>query len=207
MMHSELRKAPGSLEGAQRISGCSVLPNNGGDFLELLPLKTSTSTYNAGSSHVHGDRVPEAVLAALQPSNNQASPQIGGEAISNPLGLLADASGAAQALELQSVSTTTSPSSPESSNYSASPAAGAESRGLARYLLRRPGYVSLGLKLSNDSLEQGLDALLAAGRREYRYSHYFKPAKSDPKRDTGPDLDPIDLGLVSMDTANYLFPM
>lgn len=220
LMHSELRKARESSGVAQSIDGLSIIPESERDFLELLPLQTATSTYVAGANHMpveensrvvlpqhppsfstfSGDAPPE---DAPQPLNNGASPQT----ISNPLGLLADASEAAQVLEVRSASPTTSPSAPDSSNYHASPAAGAGSDGLARCLLRRPGYVSLGLKLSNESLEHGLDTLFTAERQEYRYSHYFKPPASDPARDTGPDVDPIDLGLISMDTAYYLFPM
>lgn len=219
LMHSELRKARESSGGAQSIDGFSILPNSEGDSLELLPLQNTTPTYNVGSSHMPVEEISQAVLpasistfsavapledaAAPQTSNDEASP----ETISNPLGLLADASGAAQVLDLHSVSTTTSPSAPDSSNHHTSPTAGAGSHGLARSLLRRPGYVSLGLKLSNESLEHGLDALFATERQEYRYSHYFKPSDSHPIRDTGPDVDPIDLGLISIDTAYYLFPM
>lgn len=106
------------------------------------------------------------------------------EAVSNPLALLADASEAAQ-----------------------------ESEGLVghnifhgRHLLSRPGYVSLGLRLDRQCLEEGLEALFVPDA-PCRYSNYFKPVDSHPPRDTGPDVDPADLGLVSMEDAEYLFPM
>ena len=79
---------------------------------------------------------------------------------------------------------------------------------LARRLLSRPGYVSLGLQTSRASLEQGLEAVFtAATESEYRHLNYFKPPGSGPSRDVGPDLDPVDLGLVTMEEAYYLFPM
>ncbi|XHG09906.1 hypothetical protein AWENTII_012942 [Aspergillus wentii] len=104
------------------------------------------------------------------------------EAVSNPLALLADASEAAQ-----------------------------ESEGVVdhnifhgRHLLSRPGYVSLGLRLDRQCLEEGLEALFVPDT-PCRYSNYFKPVDSHPPRDTGPDVDPVDLGLVSMEDAEYLF--
>jgi hypothetical protein len=219
LVHSELRKARETSGGAQNIDGFSILPNSDGDSLELLPLPNTTSTYNSGSNNIPVEEVSQDVLpdsnstfsgvvpmedaAAPQTSNDEASP----ETISNPLGLLADASGAAQSLDLHSVASTTSPSAPDLSFHQTSPTAGAGSHGLARSLLRRPGYVSLGLKLSNESLEHGLDTLFATEKQEYRYSDYFKPSDSHTTRDTGPDVDPVDLGLICMDTAYYLFPM
>lgn len=222
MMHSELRKVRESSGGARSTEGFSNLPSNERELLELLPLQSATPTYPVGLSPMPTEEISHAVLnspvsifptavaplddADPQPSNDEASPQ-STRSISNPLGLLADASEAVQLLNIHSESTTTSLSAPDSSSYHASPTVAAGSRGLARYLLRRPGYVSLGLKLSNESLEYGLDALLVPERQEYRYSHYFKPPGSNKTRDTGPDVDPVDLGLISMDTAEYLFQM
>lgn len=220
LMHSELGKARRSLGGAQSFEGFSILPNGQGDSLELVPLQSTTPTHGSGSGHmpeldISEPALPPASVPTLsnsaplstQLSNHQdqgSLQQQDNGTITNPLGLLADVSGAAQALELQSVSTKTSPSVQETSNYST---AVPGPRGLASYLLCRPGYVSLGLKLSKETLEHGLDALFTTERQEYQHSHYFRPAESNPTRDTGPDVDPIDLGLISMDTAYYLFPM
>jgi hypothetical protein len=142
-------------------------------------------------------------------SSRRPSSNVGQETISNPLGLLADASGTAQALDRQSQASTTSPlSAPEPSpRQQASPSALSEPHGLARYLLRRPGYVSLGLNMGSDCLEQGLDALFAPRGESHQYFNYFKSTDESPTLDTGPDVDPVDLGLISMDDAYYLFSM
>lgn len=129
------------------------------------------------------------------------------EPISNPLALLADASDAARALELHPPSANaTLTSNGESS--STQPSAGvANGASLGRQLLHRPGYVSLGLQLGRETLEEGIDALIAPSGHEYHYSNYFKSPPQVPLRDVGPDVDPVDLGLVTMGEACYLFPM
>lgn len=128
------------------------------------------------------------------------------EPISNPLALLADASDAARALECPSMSTRISPIPVEESD----PAPRLTDRvteSLGHHLLHRPGYVSLGLRLNRQCLEHGLDALLAPVQMERKYPNYFKGSGDNNPRDVGPDLDPVDLGLVTMDEASYLFPM
>jgi hypothetical protein len=223
LMRSELRKAQELSGDTQSIEEFSIISNSEGDFLDdLPPFQNATQTDDFGSRHIQGKDMTDAVLpapismyssvgpvkkAAPQQSHDQAPLQKDHETISNPLGLLVDASGAAQPLDRPYLSATTQLSGPDSSNCHTSPASATVSNGLARYLLCRPGYVSLGLKLSSESLENGLDTLLTAERPQYRYSHYFKPPDSNLTRDTGPDVDPIDLGLISMDTAYYLFPM
>lgn len=123
------------------------------------------------------------------------------EPMSNPLALLAYASDAAQAAEARSTSVNTLPS--PSSRRQTGPRKG-ESEG--HRLLHRPGYVSLGLQLDRASLVQGLDGLLACLDAGHQSLDYFKRT-SVRQRDVGPDLDPVELGLVTMDEANYLFPM
>ena len=125
------------------------------------------------------------------------------EPISNPLALLADASDAAQALELNSISANPSPGTNEPS----SAAHLSSSQSIGRQLLHRPGYVSLGLTLNRDTLEAGIDTLVGPSEHPYRYSNYFKSSPQVPLRDVGPDVDPVDLGLVTMDEACYLFPV
>ncbi|KAJ5965009.1 transcriptional regulator family: Fungal Specific TF [Penicillium vulpinum] len=129
------------------------------------------------------------------------------EPISNPLALLADASDAAQALEINSTSANTSPEANEASSARRSSASLSTGASLGRQLLNRPGYVSLGLQLSRDTLEAGIDSLNAPSEHPYRYSNYFKSSPQVPLHDIGPDVDPVDLGLVTMDEACYLFPV
>lgn len=125
------------------------------------------------------------------------------EPVSNPLALMAEAASAAQALETQAGQTNLSPASNvESVSGELSPG-----ENIGRYLLHRPGYVSLGLHLDRKVLESGIDALFAPPTESDRYSNYFRSPDTNPPRDTGPDLDPVDLGLVSMEEAHALFPM
>lgn len=130
-------------------------------------------------------------------------PQSHREPISNPLALLADASDAAQALELHSIFTGPSPGTNEPSSAAHSSA----SQSIGCQLLHRPGYVSLGLKLGRDTLEAGIDTLVGSSEHPYRYPNYFKSSPQVTLRDVGPDVDPVDLGLVTMDEAGYLFPV
>ncbi|KAJ5608756.1 hypothetical protein N7528_009323 [Penicillium herquei] len=122
------------------------------------------------------------------------------EPISNPLALLADASDAARALEPHTTST--------NSNLSHHNGESIENHagGLGR-LLRRPGYVSLGLQLSRESLISALDTLLIPTQNTDRYSNYFKCPNQGLLLDVGPDVDPIDLGLITVEEADHLFPI
>ncbi|CAK7200135.1 hypothetical protein SEUCBS139899_002825 [Sporothrix eucalyptigena] len=127
----------------------------------------------------------------------QADPEPDPEPMSNPLALLADASSdAAQALVETTGDVNVSTNDNVHSNI-----------GVGRRLLRRPGYVSLGLRLSRDTLEQGLDALFAPMPTARSHANYFKRPQCAPLRDVGPDVDPVDLGLVTMDEAATLFPL
>lgn len=78
---------------------------------------------------------------------------------------------------------------------------------LGSQLLHRPGYVSLGLQLDRDTLEAGINTLIGPHEYPYRYSNYFKSTPQVPPRDVGPDVDPVELGLVTMDEARYFFPV
>lgn len=128
------------------------------------------------------------------------------EPISNPLALLADASDAARALECPSMSTHISPIQVGESDPT--PRLSDKVTGsLGHRLLHRPGYVSLGLRLNRQCLEHGLDALLAPVQMERKHPNYFKGPGDNYPHDVGPDLDPVDLGLVTMDEVSYLFPM
>jgi hypothetical protein len=114
----------------------------------------------------------------LQPTNSQAPRREQGT-VSNPLALLADASGAAQTLELRSAGSQTFLST--ASELSSAPQATLSSTygsGLSRSLLRRPGSVFLGLSPSTETLETGLDALFATAVRNYeKCSYYFQVAR------------------------------
>lgn len=112
------------------------------------------------------------------------------EPVSNPLALLADASDAA----------------PPSSLIEPGQGEPSPGPGIGWHLLHQPGYISLGLQLSRDSLETGLDALFGPSRQPYRLQ-YFRPPDTSPPRDVGPDLDPVELALISMEEAYTLFPM
>ncbi|KAF9894797.1 hypothetical protein FE257_004418 [Aspergillus nanangensis] len=232
-MQIELKKArtstdatiPPALEGVD-------LSQSDETILELLfangpiddpPTTTSTSNHAASHTSTHHPDHPSFVdvtlpdlapVAHISPrteptasparwSNDQGSSPATAEPISNPLALLADASEAAQAAGTRSVSATTSPAS-NADLVSKDTPPGTE---IGRQLLHRPGYVSLGLRLSRDTLESGLDALFRPATELCRYSDYFRAPESLPLRDVGPDLDPVDLGLVTMDEAHALFPI
>ncbi|OQE84213.1 hypothetical protein PENNAL_c0027G00252 [Penicillium nalgiovense] len=129
------------------------------------------------------------------------------EPISNPLALLADASDAAQALELYSISANPSPETNDASSVNQTSAGQSTGASLGSQLLHRPGYVSLGLQLDRDTLEAGINTLIGPHEYPYRYSNYFKSTPQVPPRDVGPDVDPVELGLVTMDEARYFFPV
>jgi hypothetical protein len=123
------------------------------------------------------------------------------EPMSNPLALLAYASDAAQASETSPTSTNTLVS-PESR-----PGPGCKKGETEGHrLLHRPGYVSLGLQLDRASLVLGLDTLLDSTDAGNLGLDYFKRTIVR-QRDVGPDLDPVELGLVTMEDAHYYFPM
>lgn len=140
-------------------------------------------------------------------SKDQNSPHQEGESISNPLGLLADACGELRAAQqpLPAVSPLTSDDA--SIHLPNSPITNQTSRHRAQQLLSRPGYISIGVNVSKRHLESGLEALLDSEPRECRYPEYFRSSTAALERDTGPDLDPIDQGLVTSEDAEYLFPM
>lgn len=134
--------------------------------------------------------------------------------VSNPLGLMANASGEAQANEEDDIGSTTTTmalqnaSSPDMSHASwGEPSSQITSVAHAQSLLCRPGYVSLGLKLDRSILELALTDLSTRSGHLGQYANYFKKQKQGRALDTGPDLDPIELGLVSMDEACSLFSM
>ncbi|RAH67443.1 Zn(II)2Cys6 transcription factor [Aspergillus aculeatinus CBS 121060] len=151
---------------------------------------TSNNTQLSSPSVCEPDGGP--ILASLLNDSSQIPsegvPDGPSQPISNPLALLADASEAVHANASQASKDNTH-----------------EGRG--GDLLSRPGCFSLGLQLSRESLEIGLDALFATSFKPGRSSDYFKPPDPSAFRDVGPDLDPVDLGLVTMEEADFLFPI
>lgn len=165
----------------------------------------------------------------------EISPRRTDDSVSNPLGLLGDASGEAQDSEDKAESTlqidpslftlsdqhrplTSDANAPSSLDQAATTSSSFISPNTiapnhppaehtARSLLSRPGYVSLGLKLDRDVLESALDNLLTRPGRIGRYANYFRRKDQNQSPDTGPDVDPVDLGLISMEEVWYLFPM
>ncbi|RAL16777.1 fungal specific transcription factor domain-containing protein [Aspergillus homomorphus CBS 101889] len=136
--------------------------------------------------------LPKATISPVpQPSvstSHEALSQHSLQPVSNPLALLADASEPLHTSESQPSKELTEP-------------------GRGRDLLSRPGYVSLGLHLSRETLETGLDTLFASTSKTGRNVDYFKQPSPTAFRDVGPDLDPVDLGLVTMEEAHALFPI
>ncbi|RAQ40893.1 hypothetical protein AFGD_007170 [Aspergillus flavus] len=123
---------------------------------------------------------------------------VGHDPVSNPLALLVAASGAIQS---ESVSNTPI-STVESTDEGPTPYLTSIGN-----LIERSTYVSLGLQLSSESLQSGLDALFAAPTSNPKCTDYFRPPDDGPPRDVSPDLDPVELGLISMEEAYHLFPI
>lgn len=222
-LQSELKKAKAS-HGAENTDELASLVSGDERIQELLGSSHPAEPLESTQSPLGVDNGESAALlfdsgvSTLQdegPPGDFVSPSFRNdelshsnqEPISNPLGLLADASDAAQALELHPISTNPSPTSNIGSSRTHPSANPADGSNFGRQLLHRPGYVSLGLQLGRDTLEEGIDALLAPPENSYLYSNYFKSPPQMPQRDVGPDVDPVDLGLVTMDEACHLFPV
>lgn len=222
-MQSELKKMKTSHRG-ENIDDMANLVAGEEPTLELLfsnhPVETTDPTQTSPEEGTEGscapcfdsnvpsprDDEPPANVVSRASRRGEIS-QSSHEPISNPLALLADASDAAQALEPHSISANTSPTSNEASSVTQPSANLANGASLGRQLLRRPGYVSLGLQLGRDTLEAGIDALILPSEYPYSYSNYFRSPPQVPLRDVGPEVDPVELGLVTMDEARYLFPV
>ncbi|OGM49536.1 hypothetical protein ABOM_001687 [Aspergillus bombycis] len=117
--------------------------------------------------------------------------------VSNPLALLVAASGA---MHSESI-----PNTPVSNAESAHEGQSPSSTSIANRMLNRPGHLSLGLQLSEESLQSGLDALFTTPTSNHKCTDYFRSSDDGPPRDIGPDLDPVELGLISMEEAYHLF--
>ena len=74
-------------------------------------------------------------------------------------------------------------------------------------LLQHSVYASLGLQLGRDTFEEGLGAIYDPTPPIHSHSNYFRPPDANSPRDVGPDLDPIELGLLSLENAHSLFSM
>jgi hypothetical protein len=144
---------------------------------------------------------------ALSPSehNSDSIPHESNGTVSNPLGLVADACGEAQALYQEPNAALSLLDRNTDSINLLNTSGQTEPAELARNLLGQTGYVSIGRNLNKETLEYGLCTLLRDEVRTCRYKGYFRQPDMNEDRDTGPDLDPVDLGLVSMEEAYYLF--
>lgn len=223
-MQAELRKAQPSADDSLNVPRLSEFVHGEREVSEFLRSDVGTQSAMASPKDArggeeghsinpsqmaphHSESLPEGI-GMEQPRQEEEASDQNDDPISNPLGLVADASGEAIAQETQHVATPTSPIYAANPNtFQAYLTEELETRSLARNLLQRPGYVSLGLTLSRESLELGLDTLFTHASQTCQHSEYFKPADTNQPRDTGPDLDPVDLGLVSLEEAHCLFPM
>lgn len=157
---------------------------------------------------------PLSTLSDPPQASGTECPRRTDHSVSNPLGLMANASGEAQASEEDNIgsgTTTTAlqnASSPDMSHADwGEPSSQVTGVDYAKSLLCRPGYISLGLKLDPSILEHALTDLSSRSGHLGQYANYFKTQNQGRALDTGPDFDPIDLGLVSTDEACSLFSM
>jgi hypothetical protein len=165
-----------------RSQAASLITDSGADQPAVGLSKTSSNSLQVSTQ----DRES----CSEQPNNSP----VGRETpMSNPLALLVEASEHAQTHE----HIADRHESRASSNID-----------VARTILRRPGYVSLGLNLSRETLEEGLECLLARASRPLNVPFYFAaPSNVSQSRDVSPYLDPVNLGLVSAEEAHHLFIM
>lgn len=212
-LQSEAKKAK-SLHGVDDIYEAFHLPAVEEPALEsLLPYESASHSRFSSTTDdkVTGTRYFGALVRlpgeTVTRVDHEEESQSNQEPMSNPLALLAYVSDAAQISETSPVSTVTLPTLNSQASMRKPQACRETGESEGFRLLHRPGYVSLGLQLSRASLVQGLDTLLAPVDCEYQSLDYFKWRTRAYQRDVGPDLDPVDLGLVTMEEANYLFPM
>lgn len=128
------------------------------------------------------------------------------EPISKPLALLADASDAARASEPNRLERGGGSGYIEPLERARIESTLENGKPGGRLLGER-GYISLGLQMDQETLEQGLDHVFAPISNEPRYANYFHTKTEAFPRDVGSAVDPVDLGLVTMDEAQYLFSL
>ena len=166
-----------------------------------------SSEHAPANSALHAASYPRFPAISQSPTDKN-SPHESSKSVSNPLGLVADVCKEVQEFDRSSNPTLSLlTSNPEHINFHATSFPETEPLSLAHRLLRRPGYVSLGLKLDRKTLEDGLNTLLHKKIEIYQYLDYFKPVDTNKGRDTGPEYDPVDLCLVTMEEAHSLFPL
>lgn len=222
-VQTELRKSKTASEDLLHHSQLAQLTDGSSEVIDLL-FSTNPDTHNtnpqpAAEIEESHDAIIDDNLAltdmefdtaaAQREHQDSIPPYRGGTPVSNPLGLVADAYERAEASGQQqpTIVTLTSPSSRGGDTNRPFTTEHTEPQSLASALLRRPGYVSLGLELTRQTLEQGLEAVLSEQGKNQQALKYFKHNDRNRARDTGSDLDPVDLGLVSMEEAEYLFPV
>ncbi|KAH6981511.1 hypothetical protein EDB80DRAFT_737441 [Ilyonectria destructans] len=198
-IQTEVRKATRLSKGDPK----NPVPSES-EILGLLLRGDALSPQQLAAQESSQDLVPSAQTT----SSNAVAAGRFERSVCNPLGLLADASGEARA-----AGETFRPDSSSVFGQDASPGdamsmtTDSSSLVMARALFERPGYVSLGLKLDRGVLEDALGQLLTRSSVDIRYANYFKAANENRALDTGPDLDPVDLGLISLEEVLYLFPI
>ena len=225
-IQAELRKAKASSSDSPNLHELLDLTDGKEEILDLFAKLNPSQTHHGPTTHLSEDTaaapsmyVRNSGVPDGSPSSNQSispsptehnsgsSPLEGHRVVSNPLGLVADACGESQAPEQQpDASLSTQATNADLINL-LSTSGHAEPGELARNLLRHSGYVSTSRNLDQHMLEHGLCTLLNNEVRTYRYKDYFQSSDTNEDRDTGPDVDPVDLGLVSMAEAHYLFPL
>ena len=146
----------------------------------------------------------DVVVHAFRSGNTHQTKQ---EPIGNPLALLANASDATQTFGLYPMSHNHLLGLNGGSFATKPQTCQVNSTILCRQLLHQPGYVSLGLQLDRETLEQGLDAILAASALESGTKTISTLLPGHPLCDFGPDIDPLNLGLVTMEEACHFFPV
>lgn len=226
-IQTELRKAQNSSSRSPGTNDLNELPEESQELLDLLVTNTIRQPQNVSSNsrpvdaqptptipapvnpNYQHDSLPRNSSISASPGEDQAaSPRSENNGtISNPLGLVADAWGEAQALD-RSPNTTMSLLSPGTAlTQTMSNSSYLERFRLAQDLLANSAQISIGRNLDRSTLEHGLSTLLGDEVRTCRYQDYFKRSDVTEDRDTGPEIDPVELGLVSMEEANYLFPL
>lgn len=206
----ELRKAktvPTANGESQELLGL-IISNTGGDARQqtaqtrqdvqpVSPDSTSVSMVHAYQTTSLSGR-----LLISQPLNESQIPHQ--QPVTNPMGLVADACDEAHNSSRPSDSIA-SPSAVGYGSVNLSRVGGVESDNRDLHLLKRPGYISLGLTLDRPVLEQALDVLLTCEIPRCQYLDYFTPVEPSKHRDLGPHLDPIGLCLLTLEEACHLF--
>ncbi|KAI5461893.1 hypothetical protein BGZ63DRAFT_509503 [Mariannaea sp. PMI_226] len=172
---------------------CARISSTGKTQKQKTPLLTEIDQPAISPIRIPSKSPEPSAAERLQHQSLPEQPPAGSnEHMSNPLALLVEASEQTQEQQLRVERDDARPRNDIA---------------LARTLLRRPGYVSLGLNLSRGTLEAGLEALFAARASQHLNvsAYFFAPSSGSQGRDVGHFLDPVNLGLVSTEEVDRLF--